>query len=277
MSQIRAGQIDARFLERKAADDLHRARALAGAVGGLDAAAQGRHTVFVDSHRDVAGFKAELHFNTTKAMLRAPAQRGNMDQMAHIRVGHALDHVDDATLLRRFQRGDFDWDDDLVCVREAQAQQQQRKLKRAAEAAAATAAGKKGKRRDAPLQDTRSLRDSLFQKPDGDDSEDEDEKAGLLDADEIAHRRRVREAANTAPAVLLRMLRRAAVLEAQHAESERQRAVARSAKEVVERARRADKLQKLAAVVQKKTAGQQNKLHEKKLQKNRPGIRPRQK
>lgn len=268
---IKAGQVDAKYLERKASDDLHRARDLTAVVGGLDAAPQGRHTVFVDSHRDVASFRAERHFDTTKAMLASPAQRGRIAHMGTIRVGHALDHTDDASLLRRFQRGEFDWDEELLFVREAQQIIATEKRRREQQEQENINIVKKRTKKETPLQDSRSLRESLFQK-------EEDADDDILDDDETRERKKkLATAANTAPAVLLRMLRRAAVLEAQHNEQEMQARAARSAREVVERARRADKLQKLAAVVKKKTHGQFNQLNERKMMKFRPGYTPRTK
>lgn len=102
-----------------------------------------------------------------------------------------------------------------------------------------------------PLEDSRSLRESLLGKHNDSDN-------GAI-----------------APAVLLRMLRRAAVLEAQHREETNQVGVAKKAKEIVERVARAERLKKLAKVVEKKTEGQVNRATEKQRQKFKPGTTTR--
>ena len=247
---IKSGKIDELFLERKSTSDKQRAQELSASIGGLDLVARNRHTVYVDSADDVQAFSAVRHFDTTKAMLAAPAIRGKASVMGAVRVAHALDRVDDATLVRRFQRGDFDWDDelrDIRCPPDAAevAAAEAEKLEQENEDDKAKAKRLK-KQSETPLQDTRALRESLL---------------GATQA-----------ARGPAPAVLLRMLRRAAVLEAQQQEHEAQSLAARSAREVMERAARSSKLRSLAGAVRKKAAAATNVLNTARREKLRPGV-----
>jgi hypothetical protein len=250
---ISSGRINAQFLERKAEADLQRAKELSALVGGLDARVSGKrnnqqqHTVFVDSAKEVKTFNAAKHFNTTKEMLKAPAVRGSLDVMSKIRVGHALDKVDDATLLRRFHRGGFDWDEELKEAR--QKMQNNNSSDKSNNNDDDQQQQQENQKKKPSLQDSRSLRESLLGKQKEDDS--------------------------ITPAVLLRMLRRAAILEQQHREEKNQVTVARRAKEIMERVARADRLTKLAKVVKKKTAGKVNQATEKERQKFRPGTAQR--
>jgi hypothetical protein len=251
---VRSGRVNAQFLERKAGADVRRAQELSGVVGGLDLAAQNQMTVFVDSAAEVRSFRPERHFNTSKAMLSAPALRGSAETMARIRVTHALDNVDDAALLRRFTRGDFDWDEELAALRGGHPPTERGDAAGEAGAAAAAASPADGDSADAApvvagsasLQDTRTLR------------------ASLLGA--------AREASAVSQPVLLRMLRRAAVLEAQHNEKAARLQVTRAAREVTERVARAERLTRLAKSVRKRAAGQENRLAERHVSKFRPGV-----
>lgn len=250
---ITEGRINGQFLQRKADSDLQKARELTNTVGGLQSSGKANsHVVFVDSAEHVRRFNPMRYFKTTKEMLKVPALRGNTPVMAKIRVAHALDKVDDATLLRRFRRGNFDWDEELYELRmklDAEKNGGKEQEQKQDDDDNNNAGSKKKKH--VPLEDSRSLRESLLGKKEEEES--------------------------VAPAVLLRMLRRAAVLEAQHKEQKQNISIARKAKEVVERVSRADRLNKLAKVVQKKTEGKVNVATEKQRQKFRPGTSTRTK
>lgn len=94
----------ARYLERKAYDDIHRAQELLEDTVGLDAKPVNVHTVFVDCDEEFTHFNAAKRFNTLPELLQYPATRANLTHMAETVSAEALLESAHAVLSKAQQR-----------------------------------------------------------------------------------------------------------------------------------------------------------------------------